>query len=151
MSLTLIQHIELEPDWPEHGFTFEGEAIRLADVEKTFEAGSTERAEVYFLHPTKPGVKVYPWKNAGYLTDEHGHAVAPTGPKPMPLAELRGLGLDDGKLFAEHAAYYREPAVAPHPHGEPDTLEAQHLRRKVYDEVTAAWYREPPMPRLHGR
>jgi hypothetical protein len=81
MSLTLIQHVEIEPDWPEHGFTFEGDPIRLTDVEATFSAGSTERACVYFLHPTKPGVKVYPWKDAGYYVDEKGEAVAPTGPK----------------------------------------------------------------------
>jgi hypothetical protein len=75
---------------------------------------------------------------------------ADAGPLPMPLAELAGLGLTDEQLFAEHAAYYREPAVMPHPHGDLDSPEAQRLRRKVFDEVTAAWYADPPMPRLHG-
>ena len=143
--MKLIQHVTPEPDWPEYGFTFEGERVRLVDVEATFPVGSDARAGVYYLHPTKPGVKVYPWKEAGYYVDDHEEPLVGAGPKPMPLAELVGLGLTDQVLFAEHAAYYPDPAVAPHHHADPDAPKTQVLRRRVYDEVMAAWYGEPPM------
>ena len=146
--MKLIQHVPPEPDWPEMGFTYEGAPIRLADVEATFPVGSDARGGVYYLHQKKPGVKVYPWKEAGYYVDELGKVLSGAGPLPMRLAELVALGLTDPVLFAEHAAYYPDPAVAPH-HADPDAPETQVLRRKVYDEVMAAWYGEPPMRRLH--
>jgi hypothetical protein len=148
MPLTLIQHVDPEPDWPELGFTFEGEPIRLADVEERLPAGNA-RAGVYYLHPTKPGVKVWPWKDAGYYVDSDGEVLAAVGPVPMPLAELVGLGLTDELLFSEHAAYYAHSPPRPHPHGDVDTPEVQQVRRRVFDETMKAWYGEPPMKRLH--
>lgn len=144
MGITLVQHADPQPDWPEFGFTFDGHPVRLRDVEEMFPPGD-ERGSVYYWHPTKPGVRVWPWKNSGYYVDDDGEVLTGAGPAPMSLAHLRSLGLTDEQIFSEHRAYYPESPVQPE--GDPDSLDAQHLRRRVFDEVTAAWYAEPPMPR----
>jgi len=145
-----LQHVPLESGWPEHGVRMDGTPIRLADVEDTYPANSNERSSVYFFHPTKPGVRVYPWKEAGYAVDDGGTVLSGAGPLPMSVKQLAGMGLTDEVIFAEHAAYYPEPAVMPHPHDDLDSPEAQRLRRRVFDEVCAAWYADPSPPRLHG-
>ena len=72
--MKLIQHADVEPDWPEFGFTFDGRPVRLRDVEDIFPPGD-ERACVYYWHPTKPGVRVWPWKNSGYYVDDDGNVL----------------------------------------------------------------------------
>jgi hypothetical protein len=143
--MKFIQHVSIEPDWPEHGFRADGSQIRLAEVEATLPPGD-ERAGVYFL--LKDGrTKCWPWKESGYYVDEAGDVLAPTGPLPMPRAELEGLGLNDDTLSQEHAAYFATGERLD-PHAQ-DTFALQQLRRRMYNETSSAWYGDAK--RLHGR
>lgn len=135
----------------------------LPDVLHVADTGRTVRRED--LHRLERDELRQLWFDHHYTTgDEEPHTAprwpfrgddfffvdpTPPGPAPMPLAELVSLGLTDAELFAEHAAYYPDPAVAPHHHADEDAPGTQALRRRVYDEVTAAWYSDPPMRRRH--
>ncbi len=132
------------------------ETLHVADTGQTVRRDELEhlapdqlKALWYERHYTSGGedhtAAVWPFRqDTFFFTD------APAGPRPMSVRELASMGLTDEAIFAEHAAYYPEPAVMPHPHGDLDSPEAQALRRKVFDEVTAAWYADPSPPRLHG-
>lgn len=133
--MKLIQHIELDPSWPEYGVRADGTPIRLADVEKDLPAGA-ERALVYFTRAD--GTKVWPWKEAGYYVDDAGEPLAPVfDVMPMTRAELEAKGLDDATLWREYRAYFEGGKS---PLEGPDASEVQVARRKTYDAVTAAWY-----------
>lgn len=132
--MKLIQHVEIEPDWPEMGIGPNGHPIRLADVELTFPAGEL-RAQVYFK---RDGFKVWPWKEAGYYVDDEGQPLAPVfDVVPMSRGELAAKGLDDATLWREYQAYFEGPLRALKG---PDVSELQVARRRMYDAVTTAWY-----------
>jgi len=141
--MKLIQHVEVEPDWPEFGFTFEGKPIRLTEVEETFPAGSDERASVYYLSPKEQRTRVYPWKEAGYCVDDAGEPLAPVGVPlraRMAREELEALGLDDVRLDELHASYFGRDLTAQLLAGQPDDVPLQELRRRRFDEATERAY-----------
>lgn len=137
--MKLIQHVEIDPSWPEYGLRADGSRIRLADVETILPAGEL-RSQVYF---EKDGHKVWPWKEAGYYVDDSGEAIAPVfDVVPMPRDELVAKGLDDATLWSEYQAYYE--AGKHSPIGGPDISEVQVARRKMYQAVMTAWYHNLP-------
>lgn len=135
--MKLVQHIEPGPDWPEMGYRADGTPIRLADVETILPEGEL-RAGVFFVH--SKGHKVWPWKEAGYYVDDAGTPLAPVfDVVPMPRGKLQSLGLTDTALWAEHHRLFPGVRKAP-PQDAPDVSELQVERRRVYDEITTAWY-----------
>lgn len=129
--MKLIQHVEIDPAWPEGGFQANGAPIRLADVETLLPP--KDQAGVYFLDPKDPRSRVYPWKNAGYYVDDAGAPVVPAGPLPMSREDLLGLGFTDSWLDRER---HGGPPLA----GTADTFETQRRRRAAFDSVMAKLY-----------
>lgn len=138
--MKLIQHVLINPSWPEYGYRADGTKIRLADVETVLPAGE-QRDGVFFVH--EKGHRVWPWKEAGYYVDDDGEVLAPVfDVVPMPRAELVQLGLDDATLWTEYQAYFE--AARRSPLEGLDTAKVQVARRKMYDAVTGAWYSDRP-------
>lgn len=135
--MKLVQHVELNPSWPEYGVRGDGTPIRLADVETILPAGG-QRSSVYFVHAD--GYKVWPWKEAGYYEDDEGTPLAPVfDVVPMTRQDLHARGLTDAALWEEYARMFPDgehgPLVGP------DVSELQVRRRKIYDAVCREWYR----------
>jgi len=138
-ALRLVQNVTPEPDWPEFGIGPAGHRVRLANAGALPEA---ERAQVYF---ERDGIRVYPWKEAGYYVD------AETG-KPfwvdidpaallMSRDELEGLGFTDDELRRDYAKHFpdrRRLAAELDPHG--DSTPQRVLRRRLFDELMGALY-----------
>lgn len=135
--MKLVQHVEIDPSWPEYGVRGDGTPIRLADVETILPAGE-HRAVVYFVH--ERGHKVWPWKDAGYYVDDEGNPLAPVFDiVPMTRAQLESRGLDDATLEREHRRFFPDaPSITL---TGPDVAEVQVLRRRTYDAVCAEWYK----------
>lgn len=135
--MKLIQHVEIDPSWPEYGVRPDGTPIRLADVEALLPAGEL-RAQVHYV--SAKGFKVWPWKDAGYYEDDAGAPLAPVfDVVPMPRHELVARGLDDATVWRE--CVRNGLRSGPSPLVGPDTSEVQVARRKAYDDVAKAWYR----------
>ena len=86
-KMKLIIPRELEPGWPEHGFTGYGKPIRMADAIKLSDG---QLQMVYFTGPD--GGPIWPWKNAGYYVDDDGEVIVPVG-TPMLRSQLRRSGI----------------------------------------------------------
>lgn len=129
--MKLVQHVPVDPSWPEEGFRADGTPIRLADVEKLL--SPDEQAGVYYLHPKDGRSHVYPWKNAGYYVDDVGAPIVPTFQVPMSRSDLLGLGFTDAWLD-------REERLDPPLSGAPDTADAQARRRVAFDAAMAKLY-----------
>lgn len=137
--MKLIQHVDLDPSWPEFGHRADGSRIRLADVEAILPAGEL-RTQVWF---ERDGFKVFPWKEAGYYVDDQGQPMAPVfDVVPMSRDELARIGLDDATLWSEYQAYFE--AGKHSPFAGPDIAEVQVARRKMYQAVCVAWYGNVP-------
>lgn len=137
--MKFVQHVEIDPSWPEYGLRPDGSPIRLADVETILPEGEL-RSQVYF---ERDGFKVRPWKEAGYYVGDDGEPLAPVfDVVPMSRDELARTGLDDAKLWSEYRVYF--DAGKHSPIAGPDIAEAQVARRKMYQAVTTAWYQSLP-------
>lgn len=141
--MKFIQHVPIDPSWPEFGTGPDGKPVRLTDVERLYEPGSDERAAVWF--PVDGGrSRAYPWRDSGYYVDDAGEPIVPVGPDApyMLRTHLRSLGFEDEELAAMHARYFGPPTPGTPTltSARPDTPDLQVLRRRLFDEAMERAY-----------
>lgn len=134
--IKLVQHVEVEPDWPEFGVGPNGKRVRLADVERIYR-DPNDRAQVYMTPDFAKGERVYPWKEAGYMVNATGEPCPPVGGEApwMLESDLVAIGYSGDAQLRE--LYEVVTGKVADDLSGPDTLEVRAARRRMFDEATA--------------
>lgn len=147
MAKRRVQHIQIDPEWPEYGeIEGAGTPVRLADVEALYSLESDVRGLVFIWRVVEGHrERFYPWRYVDVIEvdDETGDEVlydmGPDVPR-MLRSKLQSLGWTDEKLEAERRRLglrVEGELLVP---GRADSLAVCAVRRAVWDAVTAAHF-----------